>query len=156
MHEAFGDRMAPPEALEALIADGRLGRKNEEGLLHVRRTKKKEVDETRLRRSCPRGKNRKKLEPRRDRGALPFSRWSTRRSAAWARASSAARATATSARSSGSGFPPFLGGPFRYADAIGARALLERMERWHDKLGHRFEPAPLLVDHARAGTRFHP
>ena len=56
----------------------------------------------------------------------------------------------------GLGFPPFRGGPFRYADAIGPKGLLDRLERWHDKFGDRFEPAPLLVENARAGQRFYP
>ena len=55
----------------------------------------------------------------------------------------------------GLGFPPFLGGPFRYADAIGTRALLERMEALAARHGARFEPAPLLVEKGRAGVRFH-
>jgi 3-hydroxyacyl-CoA dehydrogenase/enoyl-CoA hydratase/3-hydroxybutyryl-CoA epimerase len=56
----------------------------------------------------------------------------------------------------GLGFPPFLGGPFRYADAVGAKALLERTEKLRARLGARFEPAPLLVDMAADGRRFHP
>ncbi len=55
----------------------------------------------------------------------------------------------------GLGFPPFLGGPFRWADALGPRALLDRLERLRAQHGDRFEPAPLLVEKARAGAAFH-
>ena len=52
----------------------------------------------------------------------------------------------------GLGFPPFRGGPFRWADTLGAKELLARMERLRARHGERFEPAPLLVEHAAYGT----
>ena len=55
----------------------------------------------------------------------------------------------------GLGFPPFRGGPFRYVDALGSGALLEAMKRLQEKHGPRFAPAPLLVELAAAGKRFH-
>jgi len=55
----------------------------------------------------------------------------------------------------GLGFPPFLGGPFRYADALGAGALRDRLESLRERHGERFAPAPLLADTARRGARFH-
>lgn len=55
----------------------------------------------------------------------------------------------------GLGFPPFRGGPFRYADAIGADELLRRIEGFHQRFGKRWEPAPVLVELARSGGRFH-
>jgi 3-hydroxyacyl-CoA dehydrogenase/enoyl-CoA hydratase/3-hydroxybutyryl-CoA epimerase len=55
----------------------------------------------------------------------------------------------------GLGFPPFRGGPFRWADAVGAKVLVEKLERLRDRLGQRFAPAPLLVEHAARGSRFH-
>ncbi len=55
----------------------------------------------------------------------------------------------------GLGFPPIHGGPFRYADALGARALVERLEALAKAHGDRFKPAPLLVEMARSNGRFH-
>ena len=55
----------------------------------------------------------------------------------------------------GIGFPPFRGGPFRYADTLGTAALLERTLHYRSKLGKRFEPAPLLVDHGKTGKKFY-
>ncbi|VVS95260.1 3-hydroxyacyl-CoA dehydrogenase NAD-binding domain-containing protein [Desulfoluna spongiiphila] len=55
----------------------------------------------------------------------------------------------------GLGFPPFLGGPFRYADAMGAPALLERMESLEIRYGERFSPAGLLRDMAASGGSFY-
>ena len=55
----------------------------------------------------------------------------------------------------GLGFPPLRGGPFRYADALGAAALADRMKALADRHGPRFAPAPLLVKMAANGERFH-
>jgi 3-hydroxyacyl-CoA dehydrogenase/enoyl-CoA hydratase/3-hydroxybutyryl-CoA epimerase len=55
----------------------------------------------------------------------------------------------------GLGFPPFRGGPFRHVDAVGAREIVGRMEELAESHGKRFEPAPLLVEAAKKGTRFH-
>jgi 3-hydroxyacyl-CoA dehydrogenase/enoyl-CoA hydratase/3-hydroxybutyryl-CoA epimerase len=55
----------------------------------------------------------------------------------------------------GLGFPPFRGGPFRWADEVGTRALLEKVEALRARHGERFEPAPLLVEHGRANRPFH-
>ncbi|MEX1268024.1 MAG: fatty acid oxidation complex subunit alpha FadJ [Balneolaceae bacterium] len=55
----------------------------------------------------------------------------------------------------GLGFPPFLGGPFRYIDREGAASIVERMEILQKELGERFKPAELLKEHARKGTAFY-
>ena len=55
----------------------------------------------------------------------------------------------------GLGFPPLKGGPFRYADAVGAGALADRMKRLAEVHGPRFAPAPLVVRMAAHGGRFH-
>jgi 3-hydroxyacyl-CoA dehydrogenase/enoyl-CoA hydratase/3-hydroxybutyryl-CoA epimerase len=55
----------------------------------------------------------------------------------------------------GLGFPPFRGGPFRYVDAVGAAAIVERMEDLAQGNGKRFTPAPMLVEMARKGKKFY-
>jgi 3-hydroxyacyl-CoA dehydrogenase/enoyl-CoA hydratase/3-hydroxybutyryl-CoA epimerase len=55
----------------------------------------------------------------------------------------------------GLGFPPFLGGPFRYLDHLGARFALEMLEKLGARHGNRFTPAAMLVDLAKEGRRFH-
>ncbi|REL38494.1 fatty acid oxidation complex subunit alpha FadJ [Rhodohalobacter sp. SW132] len=55
----------------------------------------------------------------------------------------------------GLGFPPFLGGPFRYIDREGSGAIVERMEILQTELGDRFKPAGLLTKHAKNNTPFH-
>jgi 3-hydroxyacyl-CoA dehydrogenase/enoyl-CoA hydratase/3-hydroxybutyryl-CoA epimerase len=56
----------------------------------------------------------------------------------------------------GIGFPPFRGGPFRYVDSMGAGRIVEELEALNDRFPGRFEPAGLLVEHARAHKRFYP
>jgi len=55
----------------------------------------------------------------------------------------------------GLGFPPFLGGPFRYIDREGAAAIVERMELLQTELGDRFKPADLLQEHAGSEKPFY-
>lgn len=54
----------------------------------------------------------------------------------------------------GIGFPPFLGGPFRYMDQIGTKRLVELLEQHHAKFGERFAPCPLLKAMAAEEKRF--
>jgi 3-hydroxyacyl-CoA dehydrogenase/enoyl-CoA hydratase/3-hydroxybutyryl-CoA epimerase len=56
----------------------------------------------------------------------------------------------------GVGFPPFLGGPFRYADLAGVDFVVERLERLASEHGPRFEPAACLQQAAKQGTRLRP
>ncbi len=53
----------------------------------------------------------------------------------------------------GLGFPPFLGGPFRYIDRMGAEAVADQMNSLRQKHGDRFRPAQLLID--QKNTPFH-
>ena len=55
----------------------------------------------------------------------------------------------------GAGFPPFRGGPLRYADSIGAPEVCRRLERLAAEHGTHLEPVPHLRDLARTGRRFH-
>jgi 3-hydroxyacyl-CoA dehydrogenase/enoyl-CoA hydratase/3-hydroxybutyryl-CoA epimerase len=56
----------------------------------------------------------------------------------------------------GTGFPPFRGGLLRYADSIGPAVLVDRLSRLADAHGERFRPAGLLRDMVREERRFYP
>ncbi len=54
----------------------------------------------------------------------------------------------------GLGFPPFRGGPFRYADAVGSRALIEKAAKFAS-LGKLYEPTAQMRKLAETGGAFH-
>jgi 3-hydroxyacyl-CoA dehydrogenase/enoyl-CoA hydratase/3-hydroxybutyryl-CoA epimerase len=163
VHEHFGDRMRPPPGFEKLLAEGRLGRKNGRGFYlyggeggdGAKKSKKKgskKVDEAIYEtlgitpgKSVPRDEIAQRCALQMvNEASLCFGEGILR-----------------SARDGdigavfGLGFPPFRGGPFRYVDTVGAREIVRRLERFRDRLGNRFAPAPVLVELARSGGTFH-
>ncbi len=152
MEAAFGKRMAAPKALEKVVSEGRLGRKNKKGF-YTYDGKKKEVDVS-VYELLPHGKNRKHFDAQEmaERCALQMVNEAVR---------CLGEGILRSPRDGdvgaifGLGFPPFLGGPFRYADSLGPAELLRRLEHYQDKYGERFTPAPALLDMVKAGKTFH-
>jgi 3-hydroxyacyl-CoA dehydrogenase/enoyl-CoA hydratase/3-hydroxybutyryl-CoA epimerase len=152
LHEAFGARMTPPAALHEVVAGGRLGRKNRKGF-YTYDDKQKRVDET-VYDLLPGGRTRKPFEAReiQDRVVVQMVNEAIR---------CLGEGILRSPRDGdvgavfGLGFPPFRGGPFRWADEVGPRALLEKVEALRARHRQRFEPAPLLVEHGRSNRPFH-
>jgi 3-hydroxyacyl-CoA dehydrogenase/enoyl-CoA hydratase/3-hydroxybutyryl-CoA epimerase len=152
MEAAFGKRLAAPKTLEKIIEDGRLGRKNQKGF-YTYTGKKKEVD-TSVYALLPHGQDRRK-----------FDRAEMAERCALQMVNEAIRCLGEGILRSprdgdvgaifGLGFPPFLGGPFRYVDSLTPAALLKRLEHYQDKYGERFTPAPFLVDVVNQGKSFH-
>jgi 3-hydroxyacyl-CoA dehydrogenase/enoyl-CoA hydratase/3-hydroxybutyryl-CoA epimerase len=151
----FGDRMTAPPGFEKLIADRRYGRKNERGFYRYGKDEKKgkkRVDESVY--------GLLGIEPKKH---LPPDEIAQR--CALLMVNEAAHCFGEgilrSARDGdvgaifGLGFPPFRGGPFRYVDTLGAKEIVRRLERFRDRLGVRFSPAPVLVELARTGKTFH-
>jgi 3-hydroxyacyl-CoA dehydrogenase / enoyl-CoA hydratase / 3-hydroxybutyryl-CoA epimerase len=56
----------------------------------------------------------------------------------------------------GTGFPPFRGGLLRYADTLGAAHVVERLRKYSERFGARFEPSPAILARAQHGQRFYP
>jgi 3-hydroxyacyl-CoA dehydrogenase/enoyl-CoA hydratase/3-hydroxybutyryl-CoA epimerase len=55
----------------------------------------------------------------------------------------------------GFGFPPFRGGPLRYADDLSAERVVADLERLAERYGARFAPSEVLREHAQSGTKFY-
>jgi 3-hydroxyacyl-CoA dehydrogenase/enoyl-CoA hydratase/3-hydroxybutyryl-CoA epimerase len=56
----------------------------------------------------------------------------------------------------GIGFPPFLGGPFRYMDTLGAGEVVAILQRLAAQYGSRFAPCDALLHMAEQGLKFWP
>ena len=153
LHDAFGDRMTPPQTMAALVKEGRLGRKAKKGFYRYD-VKGKPVDPS-VYAALPGGATRVPFpeDELRERPVLLFLNEAIR---------CLEEGILRSPRDGdigavfGLGFPPFRGGPFRAADAMGPPELLRRLEHWRERKGARFEPAPLLRRMAERGERFHP
>lgn len=153
MHAAFGERMQSPETTDVLVKDGRLGRKAQKGFYLYENGKKTEVD-TSVYALTPQGKDRKR-----------FDRYEMAERCALQMVNEAIRCLGEGVLRSprdgdigaifGLGFPPFLGGPFRYTDAEGHGKILERTEHYQERLGRRFTPAPMLLESVKTGRKFH-
>jgi len=150
--EAFGARMAPSESLRRVVAAGRAGRKGSSGFYRYDQSGKKgSVDES-------------VYEiigvPRR---AIDAAEITER--CVLAMVNEAVRCLEEGILRSprdgdvgavfGIGFPPFRGGPFRYADSIGAAQIVERLEDLDLRFHPRFGPAGLLLDMAASGRSFY-
>lgn len=153
LHEAFGERMAAPPVAEGLLGAGRLGRKARSGFYRYEGSKRRGVDEA-VYELLPLGKERRRIDRQElaERCVLRFVNEAVR---------CLGEGVLRCARDGdvgavfGIGFPPFLGGPFRYAEALGIGRLLEKTEHYQERLGRRFEPAPLLTELLRDARRFY-
>lgn len=56
----------------------------------------------------------------------------------------------------GIGFPPFLGGPFRYMDSLGAGEVVAILQRLASLYGPRFTPCEQLMRMAENNLHFWP
>ena len=155
LHDAFGERMAPPASMARVIEDGRQGPQEQARLLHLRRTARRSAWTRPSTRCCPAAAPRRAGRAARDPGAPGLRVPERGRAAACRRASCARRATATSAPSSASASRPSWAGRSATSTTWARASRMEVLERLRAKHGDRFAPAPLLVDRAREGKTFY-
>ncbi len=152
--EAFGDRMAPSQALRRVVESGRLGRKGKKGFyLYDEQGKKGGVDASVY-----------ELLPTEAQRAEVATDEIQRR-CVLAMSNEAVRCLEAGIIHSprdgdvgavfGIGFPPFRGGPFRYLDALGAARAVEQLEELNFRFAPRFAPCDLLLRMASKGERFY-
>lgn len=157
MVEAFGERMRPPPTMEKLVADDRKGRKNERGFyLYGEAAKKKgkgkHVDTSVYEVLGIEPKHKMAPEEIQMRCSLQFVNEALR---CFGDGILRSPRDGDIGAIFGLGFPPFRGGPFRYVDSVGPAEVLKRIEDYHQRLGARWEPAPVLVEMAKSGKKFH-
>jgi len=154
MHAAFGERLTPPPGLDKLIADGRTGRKGKKGFYIYGAGKKKEVDPAiyKILGLEPRAPGKANLDELGERLGLAMVCEAIR---------CLGEGVLRSPRDGdigaifGLGFPPFRGGPFRFADSLGPAELVRRVRVYAERYGKRWAPPELLLAHAKSGARFH-
>jgi 3-hydroxyacyl-CoA dehydrogenase/enoyl-CoA hydratase/3-hydroxybutyryl-CoA epimerase len=152
LHHHFGERFAPPASMQRVLDDGRQGRKNKRGF-YTYDGKDKRVDAS-VYALVAGGAARRPCETREAQERLAFAFLNE---AAFCLQEGILRSPRDGDVGAvfGLGFPPFLGGPFRYLDHLGARFAVEVLERLAARHGERFRPAPLLVEMARDARAFH-
>jgi len=148
---AFPDRMEAAPALDALIAAGRLGKKS--GLGFYRHRGARRVPDPKLRELLELKRVRQVLEP----GALSERML-------LAMINEAARCLEDGVLADaglldlamvfGTGFPPWRGGPLRYADSLGLAKAESRLRALKAERGGHFAPAALLSRLVAEGGSF--
>jgi 3-hydroxyacyl-CoA dehydrogenase/enoyl-CoA hydratase/3-hydroxybutyryl-CoA epimerase len=154
MAEAFGARMQPSVTLQRVIESGRVGRKGRRGFYRYDDTGKRLGADDAVYALTPAGATRRSIDPEmiRQRTVLPMLNEAVR---------CLEDGIIRSARDGdigavfGIGFPPFLGGPFRYLDTLGAAVVVRQLDALDVEFPGRFIAAPLLRSMATSGATFH-
>ena len=55
----------------------------------------------------------------------------------------------------GTGFPPFRGGLLKFADELGTVSVAASLQELADRVGPRFEPAPIVLELAAKDKSFY-
>ena len=151
----LGERFAAPKAFDKLLSDGRLGKKANKGFyLYGKQAKKgkKAIDESiySLLNITPSGKLSDDIIAQR---------------CVYMMLNEAARCLdegiVRNARDGdigtifGIGFPPFLGGPLRYIDKIGAKQIVAQLNQWASEHGERYTPCDALTKMAEQEATYY-
>jgi 3-hydroxyacyl-CoA dehydrogenase/enoyl-CoA hydratase/3-hydroxybutyryl-CoA epimerase len=151
MHETLGERLRPPHYIEKLTEDERIGRKGKRGSYAYNGDKRVDKSVYKL------------LSLKESRSGFPKEEIQERLSLGMINEAVLCleEGIIRNPRDGdvgavlGLGFPPFLGGPFRYVDSLGAKTVLNKLENLASRFSPRFAPASLLRDLANQGKRFY-
>ncbi|KHT45104.1 fatty acid oxidation complex subunit alpha FadJ [Vibrio sinaloensis] len=147
----LGERFKGPDVFDTLLNDGRKGRKSGKGF-YTYKGKKKEVDKSVYKLLGLSPESKMAQEDMAMRCVLPMLNEAVR---------CLDEGIIRSPRDGdigaifGIGFPPFLGGPFRYMDQIGVKKLVEIMNQHAEKYGDRFAPCDGLLTRAGLDKPFY-
>jgi len=155
LQRELGERFEAPAAFDKLIADGRKGKKVEKGFYRYGAAVKKgrkEVDTSVYALLGIQPSGRLSSEQISNRCMVQMLNEAVR---------CLEEGIIASARDGdigaifGIGFPPFLGGPFRYIDSLGVTALVADLRRYEQQFGARFTPCAMLLSMAEEGRTFY-
>jgi len=164
----LGDRFAAPAAFDKLLADGRLGKKAKKGFYLYKKDSLVKTIQNRLK-GIKAGQKQVDesiyslltIKPSGNLSAAEISKRCT-----FMMLNEAARCVdegiVRNARDGdigaifGIGFPPFLGGPLRYIDQIGAKSVVAQLSQWAEQHGERYAPCEALVTMAQNDQSYYP
>lgn len=151
--EQFGERFSAPDAFEKVLADDRKGKKNKRGFYSYEGKKPgKEVDESIYSLLGVSPSQNMNPEAIAERAVLTMLN-----EAAMCLEENVIRNPRDGDIGAifGIGFPPFLGGPFRYMDKLGIPHVVERLQHYQQRFGDKFAPAAILVRMSESGEQFY-
>jgi len=156
LETAYGERFAPPPGLDAVLKDDRKGRKNGKGFyLYAdkgQKAKKKQADSSIYKLLNLTPKNKQAERDIADRCVSLMLNEAVR---------CLDDGTVRNARDAdigavfGIGFPPFLGGPMRYIDSLGADRVVKKLQALQRQYGERFAPCDALLTRAAEGQKLY-
>jgi 3-hydroxyacyl-CoA dehydrogenase/enoyl-CoA hydratase/3-hydroxybutyryl-CoA epimerase len=155
LYESFGARMTPSDSLRRIVESGRTGRKGRMGFYLYDETGKKGVVDPSVYEVLPGGSERREIAASEMQSRCVLAMVNE---AALCLDEGVLRSTVEGDVGAvfGIGFPPFRGGPFRYVDAEGAARVVDDLQFLNERFPGRFDPAAVLVRHARRQERFYP
>ncbi|MBR9727470.1 fatty acid oxidation complex subunit alpha FadJ [Shewanella intestini] len=155
LEKELGERFSAPKAFDQLLADDRKGRKNGKGFYQygAKAKKSKLVDESVYRVLGIQTSSDQPIKSVSERCVIQMLNEAVR---CLEEGIIACPRDGDIGAIFGIGFPPFLGGPFKYIDALGAANLVKTLERYQSMYGERFVPAQSLKLMAEKGDQFYP
>jgi 3-hydroxyacyl-CoA dehydrogenase/enoyl-CoA hydratase/3-hydroxybutyryl-CoA epimerase len=154
LYQGLGARVKPSGLLSALYRDGYYGKKNGRGFYEYRGRKRGGPDTSLYRRALSGSEGKEKIGPQEivDRPILLM----IKEAALCLEDKIIDRPDLLDAALIfGIGFPAFRGGLLQYADRIGAKIIVEKLEGNAKKYGGRFDPPTSLVEMAKSGKGFY-
>jgi 3-hydroxyacyl-CoA dehydrogenase/enoyl-CoA hydratase/3-hydroxybutyryl-CoA epimerase len=154
LEKELGDRFSAPAAFDKLLADDRKGRKNSKGFYQYgpKAKKAKLVDESVYGVLGIKTASDKEAKEIAERCTIQMLNEAVR---CLEEGIIANPRDGDIGAIFGIGFPPFLGGPFRYIDTLGAKNLVDTLTRYQKLYGDRFAPCEMLKNMATEGNSFH-
>ncbi len=164
----LGERFAAPAVFDKLLSDGRLGKKAHKGFYLYQKNSLVKSLSNRVKGIKPGQKqvdesiyNLLAIKPAGSLSAAEISKRCT-----YMMLNEAARCVdegiVRNARDGdvgaifGLGFPPFLGGPLRYIDKVGAKSVVAQLSQWAEQHGERYTPCQALVAMAENDQAYYP